>query len=494
MQSNRIPNLHQYIEAWSHDLKLLRQNDLLDEHALIRFVRDRGMATSGVTTGDLDNFQKRGWLTTDGIDYNGKPLFHPFRICSVYQGLKACQRNVTVLPDADLIGELTREKSRVAADLAVLLEPVYWPRITGWQSRRDGLKESDYALVLDEYRRKVLQIVRELDQSFWREVHEFLCKDATRVDDNNELYVLLRLSTWTQRKKLKGRISGALWVRHIAEVIRRAFEEVHSDRLPEEDQAFETWHPGGRKIAFGSDRPLDDELRFKPYLAWEFGLFTGSVVRWYVEGETEYYAILEILNEPAKAGVELVNLRGNIASESDNAALKLQDWLVEDRNLRRFSMFSFDTDVLPNVKAIRKQVEQNNVVGFIAAHNPDFEFSNFAIEELSEVAAQIDEAKGFSGESVRNADWTGVSAGRAFEERYKKVSSRGPRSLKGEEWGRALAKYAIAHPNRSDDGRERPFWREIQVALQGRVADYDLQKERFTFDSENFEQIDLGVS
>ena len=494
MQPNRIPDLRQYIEEWSEDLKLLRQNALIGGYALIRFVEDRGMAVSGLTIGDLEDFKKRGWLTVDGIDYKGNPLFHPFRICPVYYSLKACQLKMTGLSDADPIEEAAREKGRVAADLAILLEPVYWPRITGWLSRSDGLSKSDYESVLGDYRCKALQLIDSINPEFCQEIHELLRKDAARMDKNSELYVLLRLSTWTQRKKLKGRISGALWVRHIAEVIRRGFEEVHSNRLPEEDQAFETWHPGGRKMAFGSDRPLDDELRSKPYLAWGFGLFTGSVVRWYVEGETEYYAILEILNEPAKVGVELVNLRGNIASESDNAALKLQDWLVEDRNLRRFSMISFDTDVSANEKAIQKQMVENNVVGFIAAHKPDFEFDNFTIEELTEVAARIDEANDFSGESVRNADWTGVSGGRAFEERYKEVSQRRPRSLKGEEWGRALAKYAIEYPNRSDNGRERRFWHEIRAALQGRIADYDLQKERFTFDPEDFEQIDLGVS
>ena len=493
MDPNQIPDLRQYIESWSEDLKLLRQNNLLDKHALIRFVKDRGMAVSGVTIGDLDNFQKRGWLTPEGINYKGNPLFHPFRICPVYHNLKACQRNVTMLPDADSIGEATIEKSRVAADLAVLLEPAYWPHITGWRSRRDGLSETEYKLVLDEYRRKVLELIRTLEPNFWREVHESLRKDAARMENNSELYVLLRLSTWRQRKKLKGRISGALWIRHIAEVIRRAFEEVYPEQWPEEDQAFETWYPGGRKTAFGSERPFDDELQFKPYLAWEFGLFTGSIVRWYVEGETEYYAIIEILSEPSKVGVELVNLRGNIASESDNAALKLQDWLIEDRNLRRFSMISFDTDVPANVKAIWKQVAQNNVVGFIAVHKPDFEFANFAIEELSEVAARIDEASGVLGDAVRDADWTGVSRGRAFEKKYKAVSARS-RGLKGEEWGRALARYAIEYPKRSDDGRERFFWREIQVALQARIADYDLQNERFGFDTETFEQIDIGAT
>ena len=107
----------------------------------------------------------------------------------------------------------------------------------------------------------------------------------------------------------------------------------------------------GREV-FGSERPLDDALQSKPYLAWEYGLFTGSVVRWYVEGETEYYAILSILPEPSKVGLELVNLRGNIASGRDNAALKLQDWLIEDKALRRFSMISFDFDVAANVESL----------------------------------------------------------------------------------------------------------------------------------------------
>ena len=136
MKENRIPDLSRYIEEWSGDLELLRQNALIGGHTLIRFVKDRGMAVSGFTIGDLEDFKKRCWLTVDGIDYKGNPLFHLFRICPVYYGLKACQRNMTGLSDAGPGGEAVREKGRLAADLAILLEPVYWPRITGWRSRR----------------------------------------------------------------------------------------------------------------------------------------------------------------------------------------------------------------------------------------------------------------------------------------------------------------------------------------------------------------------
>lgn len=489
----------------------MRQNRLLDESAFIRFARGRGLAVSGVVTGEPGDLLKRGWLTSDGTDSKDGPLFHPFRMYPLHKTLEACTLTIAAsislrreelglgeqvmvsLPSIDQLREATREKDQ-AADLAILLEPIYWPRITKRSSLRIGTSQGDYKAWLDQYRQKALELVGTLDPHLWWKRHEGLRIDAAQMDGNNKLYLLLRLATWHQREQLKGCLSGALWVRHIAEVIRRAFEEVYAEQWPEEDQAFGVWPPGGRKRVFGSERPLDDELQSRPYLAWEYGLFTGSVVRWYVEGETEYYAIRHILPEPSKIGIELVNLRSRIATERDNAALKLQEWLKEDKAFRRFSMISFDCDVPANVKAIRRQVELQNVVGLIAAHKPDFEFANFTIQELAEVAARIDEANDVSGDTVRNADWTGVGSGRAFEARYKAVSARQPRGLKGQEWGIALATYADEHPNRSDDGSERPFLHEIWAALRSRIASYDAQKERFGFDRDTFEQIDLQAT
>jgi hypothetical protein len=245
---------------------------------------------------------------------------------------------------------------------------------------------------------------------------------------------------------------------------------------------------------FGAERPLDDALKAKPYLASDFGLFTGSIVRWYVEGDTEYHAILHVLPEPSRIGVELVNLSGAIESGRDNAALKLRVSLVNDTALRRFSMISFDLDVSANVRAIRQLVDENLVVGYIAPHRPDFELANFTVTELAEIAARMDESMGISGDAVRGAYWAGITNARAFEARYLQVSARKPGSLKGGEWGRALAEFAVEFPNRSDDGSERPFWKEIRAALTGRIANYDLQKEHTRFDRETFEQINIERS
>jgi hypothetical protein len=475
MDENPVLDFRRYFEEWAQDLEMLRQNRLLNEREFITFARDRGIAVSGAATGDPGSLYGQGWLASDGLDYRG-PLFHPFRMYPLHCILDR--------------GEDTRESNQVA-DLAVLLEPVYWPRITGHLLYLTDIVESDFALQPDQYRQKALQLVGTLDPNLWRERHKSLRFHAARMDGNHELYLLLRLANWKQRERLKGRIALALWMRHIAEVIRRAFEEVYAQQWPEEDQAFQWYPPGSRTRLFGSERPLDDARQSGPYLAWEYGLFTGSSVRWYVEGDTEYYAILHILPEPPKIGIELINLRGVFRADRDNIALKLGDWLREDKAFRRFSMISFDRDIEANVKTIRRQVKRKNVVGYIAAHKPDFEFANFTLPELVEVAARIDEADGSSGDAVRNGNWAGIATGRAFEERYKELSVRRPRALKGKAWGEALAVYVDEHPNRPDDGSERPFVREIRAALQGRIANYDLQKEHRRFDPNTFEQIDL---
>jgi hypothetical protein len=510
MDKNPLPDFRRYFEEWAQDLEMLRQNRLMGESAFITFARDRGIAVSGVITGDPGNLHKRGWLASDSLNHHGGLLFHPFRIYPLHCILEKCELLIaaSVFLERDSLlefieqlpafllsidlGEDARESNQVA-DLAVLLEPIYWPRMTGRRfypiDRRKN--KSDFTLRQDQYRRKASQLVGTLDPNLWRNRHESLRFKAAGLDDNDKLYLLLRLANWKQRESLKGRIALALWMRHIAEVIRRAFEEVHAERWPEEDHAVGWWPSGLRTRLFGSERPLDDALQSKPYLAWEFGLFTGSSVRWYVEGETEYYAILHALPEPSKVGIELINLRGVIGSGRDNIALKLGDWLKGDKAFRRFSLISFDCDVETNVKTVRRQLERQNIVGLIAAHKPDFEFDNFTLQELAEVAARIDEANSVSGDAVRTGDWTGIASARAFEQRYKEISARRPRALKGKEWGEALAVYAAEHPNRPDDGSERPFVGEIRAALKGRIARYDFQKKRFGFDRDTFEQIDL---
>ena len=452
---------------------MLRQNWLLSESAFLSFARDRGLSVSGAVKGEPSEFHERGWLSADGR-WDREPQFHPFRLYVLHEAL--CSRTRLNPPRV-------REWNG-AADLAIILEPIYWPQITGYL--RMNIAEKDQKPRLAKYRERVLKLVRSLDPTAWGKIHGALRISAAWLDQNSELYVLLRLSSWEQRKELQGRISCALWIRHMAEVIRRGFEEAHQTQWPEEDQAFGHWTPGARVRLFGSERPFDDPLRSKPFLAHRFGLFTGSAIRWYVEGETEYYAVLHILREPSRFAVELVNLKGEIASEKRNAARKLEDALREDLALRRFSLISFDRDVKANERAIRQQVEKDQVVGSINANNPDFEFANFTLDELVEIAASMDERLGFDGGKLRKTDWQGVDTGGVFAGRYRKASDR-RRALKGEEWGEALAAHAIEHPRHPQTGAERPLFRMLSAATWGRSSDYNFHKEHFRLDPKTFE-------
>jgi hypothetical protein len=512
MTSNKHHNnegIQQCLTEWSKDLAMLWQNNLLNESSFIAFAKDRGLPVFGAASGDPGNLHKRGWLPADGMDSKGEPLFHPFRLYVVHRILRSCnlllapsaslnrdtllglvQDSMRLLPTPDEVRE-TAKKAVEIADLALLLEPVYWPEITSWRSRRliagnRYISEDDFDARLRQYRSKVNALVVNLDPKSWRERHKVMRTDAALLDENKELYILLRLANWKQREKLRGAVSAALWIRHMAEIIRRAFEEIHGEQWPEEDEAFGTWVVGGRKLVFGFDRPLDNRTEANSYLSANYGLYTGSAARWYVEGATEYYAILEIIPDPSKFGIEVLNLRGNLAAERDNAALKLGEWFDQDKAQKRFSFISFDTDLAPNVKAIRRNINMRRVIGFIGAHKPDFEFANFTIKELVEIAASMDESHGVSGDLLRNASWNGVLSKREFEHRYKQVSARLPASLAGEEWGRALARHAIRYPIRSDNGLERPLWEQIEKALRSRSANYDVEEEHWEFDPVTF--------
>jgi hypothetical protein len=507
-QDTALDEIRRFQADWADDLELLRQNRLFDESALLTFLKERGVPVAGVIVGEPSDLHKRGWLTGDGANEDGKPMYHPFRLFVVHQILEACKLRVATaaslrrdtilalvqhvvegLPPLEEIGNRSATWNRIV-DLAILAEPVYWPNLISRVSMGAGLSFEGHLAKVDEYRGKLLALVRTLDPQVWEEHHKNLRTTAAWMDGNTYLYVMLRVASWEQRQELKGAIGAALWIRHIAEMIRRAFEEALNTHWLEEDQAFGHWHTGARAKRFGADRPFDDILRAKPYVAYNFGLFTGSAIRWYLEGETEFFAVCAILSEADRFAVELVNLHGGIGTGKNNVPLKLESMLREDLAFRRFSMISVDGDSEPALKAIRRQVAQDNIVGSINVHRPDFEFANFTVGELAEVAAQIDEANGVSGDGVRLANWTGIGSGSAFEENYRRNSKRPRSSLKGEEWGRALGEFAMKNPNRADNGIERPIRRQVWSAFHGWQSNYDYQRERFTFDSKTLEQIE----
>ncbi|MEZ9509551.1 hypothetical protein [Vibrio breoganii] len=483
----------------------LIQNRLLNEAALINFSKLRGFFVSGVVKGDPSKYIKRGWLNSDNLDTSSTELFHPFRFYPLHIGGELCKLNIAptstldrdsfneflpkiseLLPSLETISKRV-ETANLVATLGILLEPIYWPRITSKTSYPAVTTFDEYEDKLANYREQVLSLVRKLDPTEWCKHHENLRFQAAEMDDNSDLYILLRLSPWIKMERTTGQIGGALWIRLIAEVLRRAFRDVHNVDWPEEDQAFGQWYPGARERTFGTEFPTDNTVIAKPHLAFEFGLHTGSTIRWYLEGETEYYAALHSLPRAASGGVELINLKGAIGKEKASTPLRLADSLFKDKELRRFSFISFDGDVSANVRAIKRQIDNGNVVGYINHNDPDFEFANFTLCELIEVAANLDEEQGVDTQTIRNSSWANVGSGKAFEERYRSLSNIGQGGLKGERWGAALAHYALNNPFIHGSERKRPFFETLNYALLSRRVKYEYQRDNFRINSSTFQ-------
>lgn len=496
---------NKYVE-WKDMLLPISQNNLLDEGQFIRFLKSRGLPVFGVATGDPSLFIEMGWLKSDNF-MSDEIMFHPFRLYSVYRLLEMCK--LRIAPSSSInreafpsflnkvsthilsISEIGKnaEILKEIIDLAVILEPVYWPTVINREKYSLSMSQQEFEVLIENHKSRVKDLILQLDLEKWKEIHARLRRDAATLDDNGDVYLLLRLAPWQKRERLKGHLSAALWLRHIAEVIRLGFEEVYNVTWPEEDEAYGTWFPGAREYTYGSNRPLDKELYTRPHVAFEFGLHTGSTIRWYLEGKTEFYAALTALPKASAGGVELINLKGAVGNERANAALRLADGIEMDREVRRFSFISFDVDVPANVKSIKKWVEEGSVVGFVNANDPDFEFGNFTLNELIEVAAKLDDSEGADGDRIRYGKWEGISNGRDFEEHYNTLSLKRSSGLKGEQWGSALGLYMIENPCFPESEKLRPFVETINAVIRARSVKYEYQRDNSNIDPQTFELI-----
>ncbi|SDB53043.1 hypothetical protein SAMN02927930_02089 [Pseudidiomarina indica] len=460
-----------FTNEWSH----LLQNNLWSESKFIRKARLWKLPVKGVVKGEPSEFYERGLLKSDGVTCDSQPLFHPFRLHTLDKLLQFREQPTDWLTEQSRVWNLV-------IDLIIALEPIFWPQITGL-TRFSLTNEHTRFETVATYKEKVLKFISKLNSSQWREIHHSLKIDASNKDDNSDLYLLLRHSRWEQRKKLSGSIAAGLWFRHIAELLRLGFEQARGEKWLEEDYSHGIWHEGSRTLAYGSERPSEDPYLTRCYLSQSFGLLTGSVVRWYVEGATELYAIRTMIPSPERLNIEVVDLKGNLKSDKQNIAMKLKDCLTADIAQRRFSFISFDTDVSQNVKTIRQQIAQGRVCGYVTAHEPDFEFANFDIQELVEIASELDRTRGYDPATLIEADWSEVSNGKEFEQMYKVRSQRGT-SLKGAEWGEALAEYVDRYPVRN--GEERPFFKQLRAAVQAVRVKYELQRNEFIVSPDTF--------
>ena len=170
----------------------ISQNRLLDESAFIRFSNERGIAVSGIIKGDPSKFKEMGWLNVDELLGADSILLHPFRIYPIHLIVELCRLNIApsssisretfgdflikvkdILPTIDCITENEILANQIA-DMAILLEPIYWPTITSRTSLSGFLEYEEHKRFVETYKQKVLTLIGLLNVDEWRERHETL--------------------------------------------------------------------------------------------------------------------------------------------------------------------------------------------------------------------------------------------------------------------------------------------------------------------------------
>jgi hypothetical protein len=522
--------LYPLVGEYRPQLTEFAQIDLLGEDRFLDWLKSRSVPVFGSTFGsDLQEFWSRGWLRADKADIvkrgRRRPLvepvealsfehplgekirgagrgrsyelqFHPFRLYPMLRILSAMRWTLSrgsVLYPKGLREHADRHVQRVRthlrsprfleqiegwngiADLAILLEPLYWPYMTGRTTERSfvlpgSLEETNKGGRLAEYRSSILAFVQRIPKAMLAGAHMDLRYQASLLDDNQELYLILRASSWSRRERLKGDIGAALWIRHLAEVIRLAYDELYDDRLVHEDEAGSQWVEGARAWVYGSEYPLENPREMIRRVLPRYGIDSSPRVRFYVEGDTEEGAMEEALQGYLGYGIEIVNLKSR--GWDDWLLLQLQ----KDVEASRLSLIMLDGDRKDHIEAIRRRATEGRIVGMVFLNTPDIELGNFSIEQLVRATQLYETELGLEGPPLDVAAFEGVASGRSFAKTYEDL--RLSRGIKGAAWGRALVK--VAYEDREHDGDEtNGLVYAVACAHRAMTTDYDASKRMY---------------
>lgn len=278
------------------------------------------------------------------------PHFHPFRYLVLYHLERALKSKLA--PSVVLSGKqqvrwgyefelkmvrnwstspqfkeaITRWDS--VASLVIALEPWYSAHFSGRLSvpsyllteddvGTDRVVHADHAFarlqqeIERHWEERLVPILRSIGRDRLERIHSDLCVDADLLDRNGDVHTLLMLQPAPKRLETDGQLGGALYLKTMAEILRRGTEAALGVRLREEAECGVRLVPADlKRQRYGADRILDNDLGVQGRYIREFGLNSGIYLRWYVEGTTEWGAVNSILGHQ---GVDVVNLRGKVA-------------------------------------------------------------------------------------------------------------------------------------------------------------------------------------
>ena len=504
---------------WESHIKQLWQLKLLRADLVIsrRKLRKAGLIEVGVK-GEYryyaDERQPRrrtnGWLdATESLSSfpdNVELYFHPFRYYVLYllersvrlsihpyqmiitkQYPKMLEFEITRFQKWSSTPEFTQLVSRwndIVA-LCVLTEPCFYENIFHSLKYSPLVGFEEQRKRIEKHWGDIVHCYQALDVDELEKIRGELCLDAEMLDENKDVHTLLRLSHGGFRQKVKGRLGGALVVKTMAEMLRRATERTYNVKLREEDElGFGVTPLGMKKNLYGAERILDNESAARQYLR-SFNLDYGVRIRWYVEGDTEYGALDYVLGR--SRSIELLNLKGNVVQGGRRGAAFV-DNLKNDLRAQVFSVVLIDGDNDDYVRVVRKAAEDDLICGMFYISDPDFEFENFSLNELENILWEIASENGaVTNEryklhnAIRNA-----TSGKELIKSAKRALPELNQISKGISWGQRLIRYALKNPEMQDaDGAKvgtRLIIEAINASIQGLNADYHMTRKKYKID------------
>ncbi len=442
------------------------------------------------------NAQKNLKPLREGIDL----LFHPFRYYVLYHINKELDLHISKMQmlyqdgftrvldwslssfnrwmSSEQFTSNIRKWNNIAS-LSVITEPCTYLRIFN-SIRYDPTEISDHSNGAEEIHRhmvsywehNVKELYQRLGVELLEKIRQDLCYDTQSLEPNRWIHTLLCLGDSRLRIELEGNLGGALLLRTMAEMLRRATEEAITTLLREEDELGTGWLPKGvKETLYGSNRILDDQQAGGAF-ARKHGLNYKPRVHVYGEGKTECGAFSGFFKMMGMF-IPVTNLHGLI-KEGKSMSKFFSDYLQSDIKAQMYSLVMIDGDLEDNVRIMESAAKSNQrsedegIFGRFFLSKPDFEFDNFELEELEEVLWRwVDEENLTQAERDQlHAHVKHATGSTEFFRGVKRAAQVLPQLVgydKGEQWGEELMKFAWEYPLKQ--GRRRSLIEAVQLVM-----------------------------
>lgn len=458
-------------------------------------------------------------LTNDGlmgaakdlpeIETGVKLFFHPFRYYILYQLLQVIDTRITpiqlIFPEDYYLSLLQKELNYLKSftsdqkfeerfqlwnrttAIAIASEPYFFQQLFNTVRRPIIISQDEFDQRTKSHWEDVKQSYKSLGLEQLEIMRRDLCIAAEMLDPNKNVHTLLRLTQGASRfENIKGRLGGSIILLSMAEIIRRGCEDTFNTQLKEEDElGFGVIPDGIKKELYGADRIIDSSKEVQNEFIRSLGLDYSVRLRWYIEGDTEYYAIDTALGR--YGAIELINLRGQVAQKGGKG-LAFRDSLRNDLKSKTFSFISIDGDREDNIRVLKKAAEDDEICGMFFISRPDFEFQNFTLEELEEIIWEfcIEAGVTVGRRQIIKDAISGIDNSTDLINAVRNAIPELSQFGKGEDWGNRLITYAWENPEisnqKSGEVKRRDILVSIDIAVSSVGSNYSLSRKKYKVD------------